>query len=105
MASAADRLVHHLRALVDPARSTSETDGQLLVRWLAGRDDLAFAALVARHRALVWRVSRSVLHRPEDAEDAFQATFLILARKAATLKRHSSVAGWPHQTAYRLAPK
>jgi RNA polymerase sigma factor (sigma-70 family) len=105
MASAADRLVHHIRRLVDPARGTSETDGHLLARWAAHRDDRAFAALVGRHGALVWQVSRSVLHQVEDAEDAFQATFLVLARKAATLQRHSSVAGWLNQTAYHLAAK
>src|SRR5437879_19811 len=105
MASAADRLVQHIRTLVEPARHMTDTDGQLLGRWAAARDDRAFAALVARHGALVWRVSCSVLRHREDAEDVFQATFLVLARKAATLRKHSSIAGWLYQTAHRLALK
>jgi RNA polymerase sigma factor (sigma-70 family) len=104
MASAADRLMQHIRALVDPG-PTSETDGQLLGRWADQRDGRAFAGLVGRHGALVWRVAWNVLRQREDAEDAFQATFLILARKAATLQRHVSIAGWLYQTAHRLALK
>jgi DNA-directed RNA polymerase specialized sigma24 family protein len=99
MASAADYLMHRIRALVDPARNETATDGQLLSRWANGRDGRAFAALVGRHAALVWRVGRSVLGQAEDAEDVFQAAFLILARRSANLQRCSSVAGWLHQTA------
>ena len=105
MASAADRLVHHIRNLVDPGRRTSGADGEVLARWVTLRDADAFSALVGRHGALVWRVGRSLLHQTEDAEDVFQATFFVLARKAASLQKHTSIAGWLYQTAYRLALK
>ncbi|HWY85587.1 MAG TPA: sigma-70 family RNA polymerase sigma factor [Gemmataceae bacterium] len=104
MASAADRLMQHIRALVDPG-PTTETDGQLLGHWADQRDGRAFAGVVGRHGALVWRVVWNVLRQREDAEDAFQATFLILARKAATLQMQTSIAGWLYQTAHRLALK
>src|SRR5947199_9265585 len=94
---------HRLRTLLDPARQ--ESDGQLLARWANGRDERAMATLVGRHGALVWRVGTSVLTRPEDAEDAFQATFFVLARKAASLQRRTSIAGWLYHTAYRLSQK
>jgi RNA polymerase sigma factor (sigma-70 family) len=103
MAHGANLLIHHLRALVDPARQETAADGQLLARWAADHDDHAFAALVWRYGPLIWRVSRSVLAHDEDAEDTFQATFLVLARKAATLKRRKSIAGWLYETAFRLA--
>src|SRR5438093_1369867 len=98
MANSVSLFVQRLRILLDPARHGSETDGQLLARWAASRDESAFAALVGRHGALVWHVSRNVLHQPEDIEDVFQATFLVLARKAATLQKRSSIAGWLYQT-------
>jgi len=103
MADSAKLLIHHLRALVDPARHEKACDDELLARWAASGDSHAFAALVWRHGPMVWRVARSVLRQPQDAEDAFQATFMILARKAAKLKRRHSVAGWLYQAAYQLA--
>jgi RNA polymerase sigma factor (sigma-70 family) len=103
MAHAANLLMQHLAALVDPARQETALDGELLTRWAKDRDGQAFSALVWRYGPLVWRVSRGVLAHKEDAEDAFQATFLVLARKAAALKQRASVAGWLYQTAFRLA--
>src|SRR5436305_1932865 len=99
MSKPVDLFVQRLRTLLDPARHSADTDGQLLARWAACRDSGAFAALVGRHGALVWRATRNILHRAEDAEDVFQATFLILARKAAALQQRSSLAGWLYQTA------
>ena len=105
MAGAAELIVNQILDLADPGHRRSDTDGQLLARWVRDRDGRAFAALVARHGGLVWRVARSVLPQAEDAEDVFQATFLVLARKAATLRKYSTITGWLYQTAYRLALK
>src|SRR5262249_22930203 len=78
---------------------------QLLQQFLANRDETAFAALVQRHGALVLGVCRSVLHHQQDAEDVSQATFLVLARKALTIRKQQAVSSWLHGVAYRLALK
>jgi RNA polymerase sigma factor (sigma-70 family) len=79
------------------------TDAHLLERFVADRDEAAFEVLVRRHGPLVYNVCRRVLHRPEDVEDAFQATFLILVRKAAAIRRQASLGGWLYQVAHRVA--
>ena len=82
------------------------SDEQLVEQFLTGRDgadQLAFAALVERHGSLVQRVCRQVLGRSHDADDAFQATFLILARKARSLRRPDSLACWLYGVASRVA--
>ena len=87
-------------------RDGALSDGQLLERFAIGRGEpreLAFAALVERHGPLVLRVCRSVLRDEDAAEDAFQATFLALARKAGSLWVQDSLAPWLHQAAYRAA--
>src|SRR5262249_27066414 len=69
------------------------------------QEEAAFAALLRRHGPMVLSVSRRVLRRVEDAEDVFQATFLLLAKKAASIRRRQSVGSWLHGVAHRLAVK
>jgi RNA polymerase sigma factor (sigma-70 family) len=97
-------VLRYLRGLVPPA-SNEVTDGPLLERFAARRDEAAFAALVQRHGPLVLGVCRGVLGNDADAEDAFQATFLVLARKAGSIARRSSVGSWLYGVAYRVALK
>jgi RNA polymerase sigma factor (sigma-70 family) len=81
------------------------SDGQLLDCYLAHREETAFAALVRRHGPMVWGVCRRVLSRHHDAEDAFQATFLVLVRKAASVVPREKVANWLYGVAYKTALK
>jgi RNA polymerase sigma factor (sigma-70 family) len=96
----------HLQTLFDAGTIGELTDGQLL-KWFATRDgeaaELAFSALVERHGPMVLRTCRSVLHDSHDAEDAFQATFLVLVKKARRLWVRDSLGPWLHQVAYRVS--
>jgi len=78
-------------------------DGQLLARYSATGDASAFEALVARHGPMVLATARSVLRREHDVEDAFQATFLVLARKAGSVRAGDALGGWLHRVARRSA--
>jgi RNA polymerase sigma factor (sigma-70 family) len=90
------------RLMVD-GTITGFPDAQLLDRFVSGHDAAAFEALVAHHGPMVLSVCRGILRDPNDAEDAFQATFLILVKKSGTLRRHEALGPWLYQVAYRVA--
>src|SRR5262245_27567255 len=96
-------LIRHLHALARPAAELG--DHELLDAFLAGRDPYALEALVLRHGPMVLRVACGVLADAHDAEDVFQATFLALARRAASIRDGESLGSWLHGVAYRLALK
>jgi RNA polymerase sigma factor (sigma-70 family) len=95
-----------IRALFDVGRVAGLGDGALLDRFLhrgGETAELAFSALVERHGPMVLRVCRRILADPQDAEDAFQAVFLVLARRAGSIRRRESIASWLHGAAVRVA--
>jgi DNA-directed RNA polymerase specialized sigma24 family protein len=75
------------------------TDAELVGRYAEDRDAAAFEVLVWRHGPMVWATARRILRHQQDAEDAFQATFLALAKTAGTLGTRQAVAGWLHRVA------
>ncbi len=92
-----------IRRLFDGGTVAGLGDVELLERFAARGDGPAFASLVARHGPMVLGVCRGVLRDPHDAEDAFQATFLVLARKAGSLAGVRSLGAWLYRVAYRVA--
>jgi RNA polymerase sigma factor (sigma-70 family) len=98
-------VIQHLRRAVLLRDGAGRTDGQLLVDYIRHRDGPALAALVRRHGPMVWGVCRRVLGNWHDAEDAFQATFLVLVRKAASLASPELVANWLYGVAHQTALK
>ena len=99
-------LAHDLKVLFNGGTVAGLTDGQLLRRFTHRRDDegeAAFAALVTRHGPMVLRVCGGVLRDRTDIEDAFQATFLVLARKARTIREPDAVGSWLYGVALRIA--
>ncbi|HEY7153148.1 MAG TPA: sigma factor, partial [Gemmataceae bacterium] len=101
MATNLSKVLEHLHQILAPPGGDL-TDGQLLARFVAARDEASFAALVRRHGPMVLGVCRRLLRHAQDAEDCFQATFLVLARKASAVKRES-VGSWLYAVAYRTA--
>jgi RNA polymerase sigma factor (sigma-70 family) len=96
------QVLTHIRAVAANGNG-GVSDAHLLDRFLSGGDEAAFELLVRRHERLVFGVCRRVLGQVHDAEDAFQATFLVLARKAASIAHGGAVAGWLYKVAYRVA--
>src|SRR6516225_9461382 len=104
MSSAQVSVVLRYNRKLATARQDGELpDKQLLSRFVRFRDEAAFAALLRRHGAMVLGVCRSVLRNLHDAEDVFQAAFLVLARKAGSIHRREAVSSWLHRVAYHLA--
>ncbi len=96
-------VVHYLRRVVAPDGMGGVSDAELLERFVRQRDEAAFELLVWRHGEMVLGVCRRLLHHEQDAEDAFQAAFLALARRASALGRRESVGGWLYRVASRIA--
>jgi RNA polymerase sigma factor (sigma-70 family) len=101
--NAVEVVVKRLRTLT--AAQASESDRELLGRFVRQRDDAAFAALLERHGPMVLGVARRGLRDEQLAEDVLQATFLVLARTAATIRKQPSLGSWLHGVAWRLARK
>jgi RNA polymerase sigma factor (sigma-70 family) len=98
-------VLRHIREVVAAQHHGQPPDAQLLQRFVTNHEEAAFARLVRRHGPLVLGVCRRVLHNLHDAEDAFQATFLILARRASSIHKQESLGSWLHGVAYRVALK
>jgi RNA polymerase sigma factor (sigma-70 family) len=97
-----------LETLFGAGTCAGMSDGQLLSRFLAGRDqtgELAFQALVLRHGPMVWRVCDQALDDPNDVHDALQAVFLVLARRAGSIRSRHSVGSWLYGVALRVASR
>ena len=98
-----DLVVRRIRKLAGSADADRSSDKSLLESFIARRDDSAFAQLLERHGPMVLSLCRRLLGNRHDAEDAFQATFLVLIRKARSIRKKDSLASWLHGVAYRVA--
>src|SRR6516162_3791917 len=103
MAARPQQLLQHIRRFA--SGPDQAPDGELLARYALLRDEDAFAELVRRHGPMVLAVCRRVLGDAHDAEDAFQATFLVLARKADSVRNPEALAAWLHGVARHLSLK
>jgi RNA polymerase sigma factor (sigma-70 family) len=97
--------LRQLRTTLLRREASGVTDAQLLESFIASKDEAAFAALVRRHGPMVWGVCRRVLGHVQDAEDAFQATYLVLVHKAASIMPRAMVGNWLYGVAHRTAMK
>jgi len=96
-------VIRYIRRVAGAKWAGNESDEHLLERFALRREEAAFAVLVQRHGPMVLGVCRRVLHNLHDAEDAFQAAFLVLARKSASIRKRESVGSWLYGVAYRIA--
>src|SRR5262245_51228213 len=97
--------LQHLGRILLAGDVAGLSDAELVGRFAATRDEAAFTALVRRYGMVVFGVCRRVLRHEQDAEDAFQATFLVLARNAASVRRSGAVGNWLYGVAYNVARK
>src|SRR5271154_5053313 len=98
-------VLRFIRTLVAGQRAEGQPDQLLVEQFVVHRDETAFAALLERHGPMVLGVCRRLLHDEHLTEDAFQATFLVLARKAGELRKRESVASYLHRVAMNMARK
>jgi DNA-directed RNA polymerase specialized sigma24 family protein len=105
LANSGNTIIRHLRRAVLLQEGGGLTDGQLLAAFISRQDEAAFEALVRRHGPMVWNVCRRVLRNAHDADDAFQATFLVLVRKAGSIGLPELLANWLYGVAYNTARK
>ncbi len=98
-----NRVIETLRLAALAGDGAGRTDGQLLDSYIQKQEEAAFAALVRRHGPMVWGVCRRMLRGYQDAEDAFQATFLVLVRKASSIRPPEMVANWLYGVAHLTA--
>jgi len=96
-------VLQHVRETTANRKVDDSSDSQLLAEFAAQETEAAFAAILKRHGAMVLRVCRRVLQHEQDAEDAFQATFLVLARRAAAIRKKEAIASWLHGVAHPVA--
>jgi RNA polymerase sigma-70 factor (ECF subfamily) len=97
------KVVQVLHGAIAARDDSARSDADLVERFTTAREEGAFRALLQRHGPLVLGVCRRVLGNAEDADDAFQATFLVLVRKAGSIRKSSSLASWLHGVAYRVS--
>src|SRR5262245_36460846 len=100
-----DAVLRQLRDAVLSPDAVGLADARLLESFLVHQDEVAFEALLRRHGGMVMGVCRRLLNNPHDAEDAFQATFLVLVRKAASIAPREMVGNWLYGVAYQTALK
>jgi RNA polymerase sigma factor (sigma-70 family) len=100
-----NEVIHHLRRLSLVREMAGLTDGQLLEDYISRRNAVALATLVRRHGPMVWGVCLRVLHNYHDAEDAFQAAFLVFVRKAESINSRELLANWLYGVARKTALK
>ncbi|HEY3997362.1 MAG TPA: sigma factor, partial [Candidatus Xenobia bacterium] len=98
-------LIAHIHELTQAHVAARQEDALLIDRFVRLHEETAFEALMRRHGPMVFRVCQRVLGQVQDAEDVFQATFLLLSRKASSLRDRGAVGSWLYGVAYRLARK
>src|SRR5262245_43311931 len=96
-------LLDYLHHLVGPPSQGEPTDGELLQRFAGEGEERAFHLILQRHGPMVLATCRRILHDAHDAEDSFQATFVVLARKARSIRNQTSLGSWLYRVAYHIA--